>query len=76
MIIPAVNTLQSVLEQSVSLFGDKVLSTMGSECIVTYRSLGKLTSQLRYFLSEKGVKPGDKVALISENMPHWGVSYF
>lgn len=76
MIIPAINTLQSVLEQSVSLFGDKVLSTMGSECVVTYRTLGKLTAQLRYFLSEKGVKPTDKVALISENMPHWGVSYF
>ncbi len=76
MVTPAVNTLQSVLEQSVSLFGDKVLSTMGSECIVTYRSLGKLSSQLRFFLSEKGVKPTDKVALISENMPHWGVSYF
>ena len=76
MVIPAVNTLQSVLEQSVSLFGDKVLSTLGSECIVTYRSLGKLASQLRFFLSEKGVNPSDKVALISENMPHWGVSYF
>ncbi|MCX6308557.1 MAG: AMP-binding protein, partial [Bacteroidia bacterium] len=76
MVIPAVNTLQSVLEQSVSLFGDKILSTMGSECIVTYRSLGKLASQLRFFLSEKGVKPTDKVALISENLPHWGVSYF
>jgi len=76
MVIPAVNTLQSVLEQSVSLFGDKILSTMGSECVVSYRSLGKLTAQLRYFLSEKGVKPTDKIALISENMPHWGVSYF
>lgn len=76
MVIPAVNTLQSLLEQSVSLFGDKVLSTMGSECIVTYRSLGKMASQLSFFLSEKGVKPSDKVALISENLPHWGVSYF
>jgi len=76
MIIPAINTLQSVLEQSVSLFGDKVLSTLGSECVVTYRSLGKLASQLRFYLSEKGVKPTDKIALISENMPNWGVSYF
>lgn len=76
MIKPAVNTLQSLLEQSVNLFGDKVLSTLGNDCIVTYSSLGKLTAQLRYFLSEKGIKPGDKVALISENMPHWGVSYF
>lgn len=76
MITPEVNTLQSVLEQSVSQFGDKVLSTMGSDCIVTYRSLGNLTAQLRFFLAEKGVKPSDKVALISENMPHWGVSYF
>lgn len=76
MITPEVNTLQSILEQSVSQFGDKVLSTMGSDCIVTYRSLGHLTAQLRFFLAEKGVKPSDKVALISENMPHWGVSYF
>lgn len=76
MIKPAVNTLQSLLEQSVNLFGDKVLSTLGNECIVTYRSFGNLTAQLRYFLTEKGIKPGEKVALISENMPHWGVSYF
>lgn len=76
MITPIDYTLQSVLEQSVSQFGDKVLSTMGSECVVTYRTLGELTAQLRFFLNEKGVKPTDKVALISENMPHWGASYF
>ncbi|HET9570036.1 MAG TPA: AMP-binding protein [Bacteroidales bacterium] len=73
---PTTNTLQSVLEQSVSLFGDKVLSTMGDECVVTYNALGKLAGELRFYLAENGVKPLDKVALISENMPHWGVSYF
>lgn len=76
MIKPPVNTLQSLVEQSVALFDEKVLSTMGNDSIVTYRSLGHLTAQLRYFLSAKGVNPSDKVALISENMPHWGVSYF
>lgn len=76
MIKPTVYTLQSVMEQSVNLFGDKVLSKMGNDNIVTYRNLGNLALKIQFFLSEKGVKPTDKVALISENMPQWGVTYF
>lgn len=76
MIKPTVYTLQSIMEQSVNLFGDKVLSRMGSDNVVTYRSLGIQVSKIHFFLSEKGVNPTDKVALISENMPQWGVSYF
>jgi long-chain acyl-CoA synthetase len=76
IIKPPILTLQSMLENSVSLYGDKVLSTMGSECIVTYKSLGEKTSDLRFFLAEMGIQPSDKVALIGENMPHWGISYF
>jgi long-chain acyl-CoA synthetase len=76
MIIPPVNTLQSTLENSVALFGEKVLSTMGNECTITYDSMGKMTSELRFFLAEKGIGLADKVALIGENMPNWGVAYF
>jgi len=73
---PTVHTLQSVLENSVKLFGEKIAYTDGSECTVSYNLLGERTSQLRFFLAEHGIQQYDKVALIGENMPHWGVSYF
>jgi len=31
---------------------------------------------LQAFLEKKGVKPGDRVAILSANMPNWGVAYF
>jgi long-chain acyl-CoA synthetase len=76
MIIPPINTLQSTLENSVSLFGKKTLSTMGNDYILTYQQLGSKTAQLRFFLSQHGIQRFDKVALIGENMPQWGISYF
>lgn len=76
MIKPAFNTFQSVLENSVNLFGDKIAYTYGSTCTITYNLLGERSSKLRFFLAEHGIRQFDKVALIGENMPHWGVSYF
>jgi len=76
MIKPILNTLQSTLENSVSLFGDKVAYTMGASCTFTYTMLGEKASQLRFFLASHGIQQYDKVALIGENMPQWGVSYF
>jgi long-chain acyl-CoA synthetase len=76
MIIPPLNTLQSTLENSVSLFGDKILSTYGTECTITYNMMEAKVSKLCFFLSEHGIQNFDKVALIGENMPYWGVSYF
>lgn len=76
MIKPQPYTLQATLENSVSLFGDKIAYTYGSACTVTYKILGEKASMLRFFLASHGIKQYDKVALIGENMPHWGVSYF
>jgi len=76
MIKPSLNTLQSTLENSVSLFGDKVAYTMGVSCTITYKMLGEKVAQVRFFLASHGIQQYDKVALIGENMPHWGVSYF
>jgi long-chain acyl-CoA synthetase len=76
MIKPTLYTLQAVLEESVSRFGEKIQSRMGNEFVVSYRSLGERTEEIRAFLNRQGIQPDDKIALISENMPHWGVSYF
>lgn len=73
---PIKNTLQAVLENSVTSFGDKVLFTYPDTEDVTYRILGDKTRNLGYFLHKNGIGKNDKVALIGENMPNWGISYF
>jgi long-chain acyl-CoA synthetase len=76
MIKPILNTLQSTLENSVSLFGDKIAYTYGSSYTITYNLLGEKAANLRFYLASHGIRQYDKIALIGENMPHWGVSYF
>ena len=76
MATPNVNTLQALLDNSVSQYGEKILSQMGTECIVSYNAMGEIAAEIRFFLSEMGIKPTDKVALVGENMPYWGASYF
>jgi long-chain acyl-CoA synthetase len=42
----------------------------------TYADLQELASRAAAFLVTKGVKPGDRVLLLSDNAPEWGMSYF
>ena len=68
-------TLPSLISASVLKFKDKTaLSFVGREQI-TYGELSvKIRSTMR-FLEQLGIKPGDKVAILSTNMPNWGVAY-
>lgn len=70
------NTLQAVLENSVSLYGDKMAYTYGDAYDVTYNQLGTKAGMVRFYLATHGIKKNDKIALIGENMPQWGISYF
>lgn len=76
MAYPPVNTLQSLLDNSVKRYSDNIAYTYGDRQQVTYRQLGEKAAQLRYYLAAHGIRRHDKVALISENMPNWGISYF
>jgi long-chain acyl-CoA synthetase len=42
----------------------------------TYADLGELATRAAGFLASEGIKPGDRVMLISHNAPEWGMSYF
>src|SRR6266478_1143795 len=42
----------------------------------TYADLGELAARAAGFLASEGIKPGDRVMLISHNAPEWGMSYF
>ena len=42
----------------------------------TYADLRELATRVAGFLASEGIKPGDRVMLVSNNAPEWGMSYF
>src|SRR6266850_842223 len=42
----------------------------------TYADLRELATRAAGFLAGEGIKPGDRVMLVSNNAPEWGLSYF
>ncbi len=69
-------TLVEVLKKAIYDYPDKTaLSTIdGYE--ITYTELNNKVQQISGFLKKEGIVSGDKVAILSENSPHWGVAYF
>lgn len=69
-------TLPSLLKRSVELYGEReALGKAGGE-IFTYSEFADKVSSMAQLLLENGIVKGDKVILLSENMPHWGIAYF
>jgi long-chain acyl-CoA synthetase len=42
----------------------------------TYRDLRELATRAGAFLASSGIKPADRVILLSHNAPEWGMTYF
>jgi len=71
-----IKTLKDVLETAVGKYPDRTaLSFVGGEPI-SYTQLLELVRDLGTLLRGLGIEPGDKVAIIGENMPNWAVTYF
>ncbi len=69
-------TLAALLERSVGTFADRMaLRTLDDEVALTYGDVDLHVKTLQKALAEQGIGFGDKVALISENMPYWGIVY-
>lgn len=72
----ALNTLYELLHNSIDKFGDRVAFSMFEGEDVTYNEVGKRVTEIQKLLTGAGIGAGDKVALLSSNMPNWGISYF
>jgi len=69
-------TLQRLLERSARSFAANIaVSTVKGEG-VTYAVFYNRVQSVIQFLKNQGVGHGDKVAILSENMPNWGIAYF
>ncbi len=69
-------TLNYTLDTSVERFGDLPAIGMAAEKSLTYNEFYERIIALAGHLSREGVKKGDRIAILSENSPHWGIAYF
>ena len=71
-----INTLYELARNSVEKFASKVTFSMFEGDDVTYAEVGRRIEKVQEILTCAGLHAGDKVALLSSNMPNWGVCYF
>ena len=68
-------TIASILAESAERHADRTAVVLG-DLRLTYAQLWAHTKQYAAVLREKGIGPGDKVAMLLPNTPHFPLSYF
>ncbi|MFR9527158.1 MAG: AMP-binding protein [Rikenellaceae bacterium] len=71
-----INTLKDLAQRSIATYGDKIAFAMFNGEEVSYTEFGVRMASVQDLLLNAGLKSGDKVALLSSNMPNWSVCYF
>lgn len=69
-------TIPELFNESVKNYSDKKSLVFVGEENYTYQQLGNDAKLVATLLSNLGVSKGDKVAILSTNMPNWGVAFF
>lgn len=69
-------TLPALFGRAVEKFGSYNALAIVGEKPLTYDEVNRQIKGLMRFLEELAVEPGDKVAILSANLPHWGIAYF
>lgn len=69
-------TFPAIFADTVRKFGDHNAYAYVGEKPRTYNESEREIKALTAFLEKLGVQPGDKVALLSNNMPNWSSVYF
>mgnify|MGYP000844635910 CR=1 FL=1 len=70
-------TLREVVARSGEIYAEKPVSAMTGKPAVTYERFARSAVRLAGRLAgEYGIGKGDRVAILGENRPEWGVAYF
>ncbi len=69
-------TIPTLFRESVKQYPDNRSLVFAGENNYTYRQMGEDAERLSVLLAGIGVLKGDKVAILSSNMPNWGVAFF
>lgn len=68
-------TLLAMLRRTVANFPSHPALSMIDEEPINYDELNQRVLALQVFLHQQGVIKGDRVAILSENCPNWGIAY-
>jgi long-chain acyl-CoA synthetase len=69
-------TLTNLLKESCARNPNQIALTFTDEQPITYSELFNQVNHLIEFLTNRGVEKGDRVAILGENSPYWGIAYF
>ncbi|HEX2920432.1 MAG TPA: AMP-binding protein [Bacteroidales bacterium] len=69
-------TFPSLFNETVRKFGNRDAYAFAGEDSITFDRANVRIGSLIAFLEKNGIAPGDKVAILSLNMPNWAISYF
>ncbi len=69
-------TFPSLFEETLRKHGKSNAYSFVGEDPITWEQAGRRIRALTALLEKNGICPGDKVALLSTNMPNWGIAYF
>ena len=75
---PVVRTLPELADWAARAYGDApfvLRHTTGGWAGLSYAEFARSVHAVRSLLEERGVRPGARVGLQSENRPEWGVAY-
>ena len=69
-------TIDEILSRSVNLYSNKIALSGIEGNAISYTEFNNKIQKISSFLKEQGIVSEDRVAIISENTPNWGVAYF
>jgi long-chain acyl-CoA synthetase len=70
------STLRDIYSASVKNYGERMAFSLHNKESITYKEVSSRVENLIDILNKAGIEPGQKVALLGNNMPNWAVSYF
>jgi long-chain acyl-CoA synthetase len=69
-------TFPSMFNETLRKYGKHNAYAFVGESPVTYEAAYSQIQAVIAFLEKNSIAPGDKVAILSSNMPNWGITYF
>jgi len=76
MIPTTITTLSLLLDESARSFGDRPAVGFAFQPPVPYGEFRHKALEVAALLKERGIKKGDRVAILADNSPQWGMAYF
>ncbi len=69
-------TFPALFEETIKRNGKCDAYAFAGEKPISFEEAGSQINALMAFLEKAGVTPGDRVAILSNNMPNWAITYF